>query len=221
MFNTTVIVSGLFPSWLLASSHVLEISKSIYTSFSVGGVSVSPTVATFLILAGASLFTVTSKLTDVVSFALTSTFFHSNVVTFFPSTSFSVLTTFSSNDSSTKVVPSGTVSVIVVIASFTFESFFTEIVYLIVWPGFTKSSFVIGVASPSTTKLATLFDVITGFSVLLVSFLLTVALFSIKVIDSISSPSTSSIFTVTLKETSIVSPALTSFSHTILWISFR
>ena len=91
--------------------------------------SVSPTVATFLILAGVTSFTVTSKLTGVVSFALTSTFFHSNVT--FPSAFVSTLTTFLSIEFSTNVVPSGTVSVIVVIPS-TFESFFAEIVYLIV-----------------------------------------------------------------------------------------
>ena len=87
--------------------------------------SVFPTVAAFLIVCGASSFTVTSKLTDVGLFVSTVTFFHSNVI--FPSASGPVLTTVSSNDSSTNVVPSGTVSFIVVIASFTFEVFFTEI----------------------------------------------------------------------------------------------
>ena len=208
-FNLYVIVSISFNGIAETS---LVFSVLIFTTlFSTSVVSLSATFAVFFIDSVASLFTITSKLTDVSCPAITLKSFHSSVTVFLPSTSDSVFTVSLSIELSTSVVPSGIVSMILVIPS-TADLLFAVIVYLIFCPALTVSSFFNSVTFSSSTKLATLLDSITGVLVLFVSLPFTIALFSIKSKESVT--------TFALKEKLIVSPALISFSQTILpfWI---
>ena len=193
-----VIVSFSFKG--VADASLVFLVVILATFVSTLGVSVSATFAAFFIAFVVSLLTVTTK--DTSTFFPASIVIFSHVIVFstkFPG--FVISVGFS--------VPSGTTSEIVVTAS-TSEVFSAVIIYLTFWPTFTVSSFFNSLFS--STKIAFLDDVNTGVLVLSVSLPFTFAVFSINSIESE--------VTFTLKETLTSSPALTSFSQTILWISF-
>ena len=168
-------------------------------SVSVSGVSLSFTVATFLIVSPLfKLPTVTSKLTVVVPFASTSTFIPSANC----SAVYSVASLFTFILPSTKVVPSGIVSATIAFPS-TSPVFVTVIVYVIVSPCFTSVPVTDVFPFTVAVFVALIIGVcVSGFSSSPVSSPFTVALFIIA-------PLAFS-FTTTVNVTVAVSPALSS-----------
>ena len=180
----------------------------IFATFvSTSSVGVFPTVAVFFTDFTSSpavffAFTITSKLTFSSLFADTFTFFH--VILLFSN--------FPSLDivPSTRVVPSGILSIITVVPS-TSDVFFIVIVYLIFSPTFASLSSNISSLSIVVTTFAVFFVVIIGVLVSGVSSPFTFAIFSTKF--------TESAVTFTLNDTITVFPAFISFFHSIFPLS--
>ena len=126
LFVNVIVYFNVSPTFASVLSTVF-VPVMFATFVSVGGVSCPPTIATFVTLSVLSWFIVTSKLTVVSPFAATSTLFQ---VIVFPSNTppFDIV-------SSTTVVPSGILSVTVIVP-FAFPLFVNVIVYFNVSPTF-------------------------------------------------------------------------------------
>ena len=176
-------------------AHTLAAVISVAAVSSVGFVSFPPTVATFDILLAfkeSIFFTITTNDLEIVPSAGTFMFSHNNISLLSDIFAPSAELAFNS-------VPSGTLSLIVVIPS-TFPVLFTVIVYLISSPTLAISTFCPSLLISLVFSLV----IIAVFSSLLSSPFAT-AIF--EIVPSIFS------FTITVNLTEVVSPVFTSTSH--------